>query len=534
MKKLLISIMLSTLLFSNIIRGCFYLPKEENTCKVKNVTSETPCIKQMDKLIVKFHKAFISFSKKAKKIPLNDDSNSEVKEFFENLIHKNFFNGENFPIEYNSELKDFSRLLSLPMIPTTIKNIGCTIFNNIKLSNYFEIFVEEGFFGFFDAVDEFNETICRNLLDNVDYIHEKLLDSKTKGIKVWDQYSFNKISELRESYKSYLNAMHQFNEACEGFKIYSDSLQKQWFKLSSSQKYCLIYFPKHLNSGISETKIILKEYKKRRSLFKNKYKKLVLFAEENTNVLASITISNKELNDLLEFLYDYEILIASSKIYDEFFEAIQKYPKPQYSAQNSKTLSNLKKYQESFLYSKNTFKEDRKLQNFRDLVWKVVLLKSNSKPNILKSFFKQKWVELDESGKKSIYFLIKMLCIHYNPSPIRLKEYFDELMNNNTSVKQKLFSRYRFYFYFFYFKFVIYDYYAEYTAIGSMYFELQKQVKLHQQGSLSKNKKKLSSLTEGIKSMPNYYKITSSSDYYKVIKNSWEKEFKKFYDNLIN
>ncbi|KCZ76122.1 hypothetical protein H311_02886, partial [Anncaliia algerae PRA109] len=287
-------------------------------------------------------------------------------------------------------------------------------------------------------------------------------------------------------------------------------------------------------SGISETKIILKEYKKRKNLFKNKYKKLVLFAEENTNVLASITISNKEVNDLLEFLHDYEILIASSKIYDEILEAMQKYPKPQYSAQNSKTLSNLKKYQESFLHSLNTFKEDRKLQNFRDLVWKIVLLKSNSKPKILKSFFKRKLVELHESSKKSIYFLIKMLCIHYNPSPIKLKEYFDEFMNNDTSVKQKLFSRYRFYFYFFYFKCITYDYYAEYTAIGSMYFELQKQVKLHQQGSLSKNKKKLFTLTESIKSMPNYYKLTNSSDCYKVLKNIWEKEFKKIYDNLIN
>ncbi|KCZ77304.1 hypothetical protein H311_01687, partial [Anncaliia algerae PRA109] len=121
MKKLLISIMLSTILFSNIICGCFYPLKEENTCKVKNVTSETSCIKHMDKLIVKFHKAFISFSKKAKKIPLYDNKNSEVKEFFENIICKNYFNGENFPIEYNSELKDFSRLISLPVKPTKVK-----------------------------------------------------------------------------------------------------------------------------------------------------------------------------------------------------------------------------------------------------------------------------------------------------------------------------------------------------------------------------------------------------------------------------
>ncbi|KCZ81905.1 hypothetical protein H312_00664 [Anncaliia algerae PRA339] len=341
-------------------------------------------------------------------IPLDKKSNRTKKRFFYYLLYGNYFNGYDFPVKYNEELKNFKEYFNFPVIPKKLVDAIDHIFSNLRLSK-FDKSLEALYIS---AMQKYNEWANKytNLNENIEYIHQQFLHYEKNNIGVWDQNSFNKLRQLRESYDSYANASQNFYESYRKLKGRFKVFRSGWSKLDRRQKLSLVYNAKKIESGLSDILCICEIVQKERNDLVLLYGKLISFVIQNSHLVADNKITKRMIRGYIDFTYNYELFFVKvSKLTTFMNHSTDFYRQLQYSEPFSDINLNFRKLTDFFVSLKSEFEKDKNLQMVYDLISKRIILKLESHPKILEKFFSKIYDQSIKLGKRNNRLLIEII-----------------------------------------------------------------------------------------------------------------------------
>ncbi|KCZ76744.1 hypothetical protein H311_02252 [Anncaliia algerae PRA109] len=471
---------LSLIFLLKIMRGLYFdISEAVNYAFPPNLTEDTPCIKEMNMLIQKLNENLTSLKKWEEYMVLfYDESCKNKKDFFINLLNRNYYNGFDFPFPYNSELEGFYDYFRVPEINSEIFKIGVIIFYRIRISSIGENLINN-FHMLKSKYRSMHDIHFKEFLELIEFLHDKFL--KSKIYPFWDETSFGKFKSLKRLFDAYNKSIYSVYETYYQFVEEYKLFYEEWCSMPNEMKYYLIDGHKHPESDNPEKRMVMLACCSLKDELELLYKELIL---RDFEICKNIPLDNIDSDDLLElisFVFNYELLLEKTKNLACLFKECDLFDNNLHYLEQKKSDFGINKICKSLdrLYNKSRKYNDYNVKF--DLIWKKIVSKIINKPEIMEKFIRKKYIESIITGSKALSYMVNYLAKENNLDETEALKAIQEFKNNNFNLK--MFTKSRLTLYSAYSYLVSLESHSKFAVLINMKNNLLKQLKNLRSGS---------------------------------------------------